>query len=144
MVKDYRWGRTYEGYSSEPAIVRSYAGEIILGMQGEPGELRTDSEKVIGTAKHFIGDGGTYRGIDQGDVVMDLGQLLEEHGQGYYTALEADVLTVMASFNSWNGLKLHGHKQLPTDVLKGSWGFDGFVVSDWNGVGKVKDRKSVV
>ena len=138
VVKDYRWGRTYEGYSSEPAIVRSYAGEIILGMQGEPGELRTDSEKVIGTAKHFIGDGGTYRGIDQGDVVMDLEQLLEEHGQGYYTALEADVLTVMASFNSWNGLKLHGHKQLLTDVLKGRWGFDGFVVSDWNGVGQVK------
>jgi beta-glucosidase len=138
VVKDYRWGRTYEGYSNESPIVRSYAGEIVLGMQGEPGELRTDSEKVIGTAKHFIGDGGTYRGIDQGEVTMDLERLLEEHGQGYYTALDADVLTVMASFNSWNGLKLHGHKQLLTDVLKGRLGFDGFVVSDWNGVGQVE------
>ncbi|MDG1163960.1 MAG: glycoside hydrolase family 3 N-terminal domain-containing protein [Porticoccaceae bacterium] len=137
VVKDYRWGRTYEGYSSESPIVRSYAGEIVKGMQGEPGELRTNSERVIGTAKHFIGDGATYRGIDQGEVTMDLEQLLEEHGQGYYKALDAGVQTVMASFNSWNGLKLHGHKQLLTDVLKGSMGFDGFVVSDWNGIGQV-------
>ena len=138
VVKDYRWGRTYEGYSNESPIVRSYAGEIVLGMQGEPGELRTNSEKVIGTAKHFIGDGGTYKGVDQGNTVLDLEQLLEEHGQGYYTAIDADVLTVMASFNSWNGLKLHGHKELLTDVLKGRLGFDGFVVSDWNGIGQVE------
>ncbi|MGB2040956.1 MAG: glycoside hydrolase family 3 protein [Porticoccaceae bacterium] len=137
VVKDNRWGRTYEGYSSESDIVRAYAGEIVLGMQGKPGELRTNTEKVIGTAKHFIGDGGTYRGIDQGDVIMDLDQLLEEHGQGYYTALDAGVQTVMASFNSWNGKKLHGHKQLLTDVLKDQMGFDGFVVSDWNGIGQV-------
>ena len=138
VVKDYRWGRTYEGYSNESPIVRSYAGEIVLGMQGEPGELRTNSEKVIGTAKHFIGDGGTYKGVDQGNTVLDLEQLLEEHGQGYYTAIDADVLTVMASFNSWNGLKLHGHKELLTDVLKGRLGFDGFVVSDSNGIGQVE------
>lgn len=138
VVKDNRWGRTYEGYSNQSSIVRSYAGEIVLGMQGEPGELRSNTEKVIGTAKHFIGDGGTFRGIDQGDVIMDLEQLLEEHGQGYYKALDAGVLTVMASFNSWNGLKLHGHKQLLTDVLKGRLGFDGLVVSDWNGVGQVE------
>ena len=138
VVKDYRWGRTYEGYSNESPVVRSYAGEIVLGMQGEPGELRTNSEKVIGTAKHFIGDGGTYKGVDQGNTVLDLEQLLEEHGQGYYTAIDADVLTVMASFNSWNGLKLHGHKELLTDVLKGRLGFDGFVVSDWNGIGQVE------
>jgi beta-glucosidase len=137
VVKDNRWGRTYEGYSSESDIVRAYAGEIVLGMQGKPGELRTNTEKVIGTAKHFIGDGGTFRGIDQGDVIMDLDQLLEEHGQGYYTALDAGVQTVMASFNSWNGKKLHGHKQLLTDVLKDQMGFDGFVVSDWNGIGQV-------
>jgi len=137
VVKDNRWGRTYEGYSSESDIVRAYAGEIVLGMQGKPGELRTNTEKVIGTAKHFIGDGGTYRGIDQGDVIMDLDQLLEEHGQGYYTALDAGVQTVMASFNSWNGKKLHGHKELLTDVLKDQMGFDGFVVSDWNGIGQV-------
>jgi len=137
VVKDNRWGRTYEGYSSESPIVRSYAGEIVTGIQGVPGEMRTNEQRVIGTAKHFIGDGGTFRGVDQGDTILDLDTLLEEHGQGYITALEADVQTVMASFNSWNGLKIHGHKQLLTDVLKDQMGFDGFVISDWDGVGQV-------
>jgi beta-glucosidase len=137
VVKDNRWGRTYEGYSSDSAIVKAYAGEIVAGMQGRSGELRTNAEKVIGTAKHFIGDGGTYRGIDQGDTRLDLETLLQEHGQGYFTALDADVQTVMASFNSWNGDKIHGNKTLLTDVLKDRLGFDGFVISDWDGVGQV-------
>ena len=138
VVKDNRWGRTYEGFSSESDIVSSYAGEIVLGMQGKPGELRTNTEKVIGTAKHFIGDGGTHRGIDQGNTILNLEELLEQHGQGYYKAIDAGVQTVMVSFNSWNGLKLHGHKELLTDVLKGRLGFDGFVISDWNGIGQVE------
>jgi beta-glucosidase len=137
VVKDSRWGRTYEGYSSESPIVKSYAGEFVLGVQGAVGELRTNDERIIATAKHFIGDGGTLRGIDQGDTRLDLKTLLDEHGQGYITALDADVQTVMASFNRWNGLKIHGHKQLLTDVLKGQMNFDGFVVSDWDGVGQV-------
>ena len=138
VVKDSRWGRTYEGYSSDFPIVKAYASEIVEGIQGVPGELRTNQQRVIGTAKHFIGDGGTYRGVDQGDTRMDLSTLLEQHGQGYTTALDAGVQTVMVSFNSWNGLKLHGHKHLLTDVLKGQMGFDGFVVSDWDGVGQVE------
>ena len=137
VVKDNRWGRTYEGYSSEMPIIKSYAGEIVRGLQGEPGELRTNQQRVIATAKHFIGDGATYRGIDQGDTIMSLEELLKEHGAGYYESIDADVQTVMASFNSWNGLKLHGHKFLLTDVLKGQMGFDGFVVSDWNGIGQI-------
>ena len=137
-VKDSRWGRTYEGYSSDFPIVKAYASKIVEGIQGVPGELRTNQQRVIGTAKHFIGDGGTYRGVDQGDTRMDLSTLLEQHGQGYTTALDAGVQTVMVSFNSWNGLKLHGHKHLLTDVLKGQMGFDGFVVSDWDGVGQVE------
>ena len=138
VVKDNRWGRTYEGYSSEMPIIKSYAGEIVLGLQGEPGDLRTNQQRVIATAKHFIGDGATYRGIDQGDTRMALDELLQEHGAGYYEAIDADVQTVMASFNSWNGLKLHGHKFLLTDVLKDQMGFDGFVVSDWNGIGQIE------
>jgi beta-glucosidase len=137
VVKDNRWGRTYEGYSSESPIVKSYAGEVVLGVQGVSGELRTNHQRVIATAKHFIGDGGTFRGIDQGDTRLDLDTLIEEHGQGYITALDADVQTVMASFNRWNGLKIHGHKQLLTDVLKDQMNFDGFVVSDWDGIGQV-------
>jgi beta-glucosidase len=138
VVKDYRWGRTYEGYSSEAAIPKAYASEIVLGMQGEIEELATRHDKVIATAKHFIGDGGTYKGIDQGDTRLSLEDLLELHGQGYHSAIDADVQTVMASFNSWNGEKIHGHRQLLTDVLKGQMGFDGILVSDWNGTGQVE------
>jgi beta-glucosidase len=138
VVKDNRWGRTYEGYSSDSAIVKAYAGEIVKGIQGEPGEVGSDPSKVVATAKHWIGDGGTYRGVDQGNTILDLEQLLELHGQGYLSALDADVQSVMVSFNSWNGRKLHGHKQLITDVLKDQLGFDGLVVSDWDGVGQVE------
>ena len=138
VVKDYRWGRTYEGYSSDPSIPKAYAGEIVYGMQGEISELAQRQDKVIATAKHFIGDGGTFRGIDQGDTRLDLKSLFDIHGQGYYRALEADVQTVMASFNSWNGDKVHGNRQLLTDILKGDMGFDGFVVSDWNGTGQIE------
>jgi beta-glucosidase len=138
VVKDDRWGRTYEGYSDEPPIVRSYGGKIVEGIQGTPEQLRTVSEKVIASAKHWIGDGGTFRGEDQGNTELSLEELLDEHGQGYVTALDAGVQTVMASFNRWNGEKLHGHKQLLTDVLKEQMGFDGFVISDWNGIGQVK------
>ena len=137
VVKDDRWGRTYEGYSDEAPIVRSYGGVIVEGIQGSAEQLRMDSSKVIATAKHWIGDGGTFRGDDQGNTVLSLEDLLDQHGQGYVTALEAGVQTVMASFNSWNGDKIHGNKQLLTDVLKQQMGFDGFVVSDWNGIGQV-------
>jgi len=138
VVKDNRWGRTYEGYSSDAALVKAYAGEIVKGIQGEPGELGSDPSKVVATAKHWIGDGGTYRGVDQGNTILDFEQLFELHGQGYLSALDADVQSVMVSFNSWNGRKLHGHKELLTDVLKGQLGFDGLVVSDWDGVGQVE------
>ena len=138
VVKDNRWGRTYEGYSSESPIIKSYAGEIVLGLQGEIGELAKNDSKVIATAKHFIGDGGTLRGHDQGDTIMPLDQLLATHGQGYYEAIDAGVQTVMASFNRWNGKKIHGQKFLLTDVLKDQMGFDGFVVSDWNGIGQIE------
>ena len=138
VAKDNRWGRTYEAYSSQSPIIKSYAGEIVAGLQGPLAELSTNESKVIATAKHFIGDGGTLRGVDQGDTIMSLQELLDEHGQGYYEALDAEVQTVMATFNSWNSVKIHGHKFLLTDVLKNQMGFDGFVVSDWNGIGQVE------
>ena len=95
-------------------------------------------EKLISTAKHFVGDGGTYRGIDQGNTILSLEDLLEQHGQGFYTAIDAGVQTIMASFNSWNGDKIHGNKYLLTDILKNQMGFDGFVIGDWNGHGQVE------
>ena len=129
VAKDYRWGRTYESYSSDPALVASYAGGMVEAMQ---------AEGVVATAKHFIGDGATYAGDDQGDARLPLETLVAEHGAGYVPAFEAGVMSVMASFNSWNGEKVHGSRTLLTDVLRGDMGFDGFVVSDWNGIGQVK------
>jgi len=138
VVKDYRWGRTYEGYSTEPSIPSAYASEMIYGIQGDVQELANNHEKVAATAKHFIGDGGAHRGIDQGDTRLSLDELLEAHVEGYYAALRANVQTVMASFGSWNGEKIHGHKQLLTHILKQKLGFDGMLVSDWNAIGQVE------
>ncbi len=138
VVRDDRWGRTYEGYSEDPEIVRQYAGRMITGLQGSLGSpdfLR--SSHVVATAKHFIGDGGTDQGIDQGDNLSTEQQLLDVHAQGYLSALEAGVQTVMASFNSWQGTKVHGSRYLLTEVLKGRLGFDGFVIGDWNGHAQV-------
>ena len=128
VVLDDRWGRTYEGYSDRPEIVKAYSGVIVEALQ---------EQGLLATAKHFVGDGGTYQGIDQGNTEVDLEELMAVHGQGYLSALDAGVNSVMASFNSWNGDKIHGNKELLTNVLKGQLGFTGFVISDWNGVGQV-------
>lgn len=139
VVRDDRWGRTYEGFSEDPQIVRSYAGPMVKGIQGAPGTPAfLDANHVLATAKHFIGDGGTDQGIDRGNNLSSEQVLLDIHGQGYLTALEAGAQIVMASYNSWQGWKLHGHKHLLTDVLKGKLGFDGFIISDWDGVDEVQ------
>jgi beta-glucosidase len=136
VVRDDRWGRTYESYSEDPQRVREYAGEMVEGLQGD---ARTDEFldqfHVIATAKHFLGDGGTVNGIDRGDNRDDETRLRDIHAAGYMSALEAGVQTVMASFNSWHGERLHGHHYLLTEVLKNQMGFDGLVVGDWNGHG---------
>ena len=136
VVRNDSWGRTYEGYSEDPEIVAAYAGEIVTGLQGDSSD-RFGPAHVIATAKHFIGDGGTQNGVDQGNTVVSEAELRDIHGQGYTTALGAGAQTVMASYNSWNGSKLHGNQYLLTDVLKQQMGFDGFVIGDWNGHGQV-------
>lgn len=134
VVRDDRWGRTFESYSEDPQIVASYAREMIKGIQGEKNSDEfLDGRHLVSAAKHFVGDGGTTRGIDRGNTQTDEKELAEIHSAGYFTALESGVQTVMASFNSWNDQRLHGHKYLLTDVLKDRLGFDGFVVGDWNG-----------
>lgn len=138
VARDARWGRTYESYSSDYELVRKFAYEHVVGLQGKP--RSSDflmSDRVIGTAKHFIGDGGTDAGIDQGDTRLDDADLARIHAPGYYAAMEAGVQTIMVSFSSVNGKKLHGHRRLLTDVLKDRLGFDGIVVSDWNGIGQI-------
>ncbi len=138
VVRDDRWGRTYEGYSENPEITASYAGELIRGIQGDVGaEDWLTGDHVIATAKHFLADGGTNQGRDQGDSIETEEEIRDIHGAGYPPALEAGVQSVMASFSSWQGRKLTGHKGLLTDVLKGQMGFDGFIVGDWNAHGQL-------
>lgn len=132
------WGRTYEGYSEDPSIVSAYADRIVYGLQGRPSDEKFMGEgRVISSAKHYVGDGGTTNGVDQGDANITEASLRDTHAAGYYTAIPAGVQTVMASYSSWRGSKLHGDKQLLTDVLKGQMNFNGFVVGDWNGHGQI-------
>jgi beta-glucosidase len=140
VVQNSRWGRTYESYSSDPALVREYARSYVHGLQGD---LKGDATAVA-TAKHFIGDGGTFNGKDQGENRYSRLDMINAHGQGYYGALEAGVQTVMASYNSWNDVaagadhgKMHGANDMLTGVLKDKMGFDGLVVSDWNAIEQV-------
>ena len=137
VPQDDRWGRTYEGFSEDPILVSKLGKAFVLGLQGE-GETLLDGNHVIATAKHFMGDGGTFEGVDQGNTRISETGLREIHGYPYFDALDACAQTVMASFNSWNGKKLHGYKKLLTDILKADMQFDGFVVGDWNGHGQVE------
>ncbi len=139
VVRDDRWGRAYEGYAEDPEIVRAYAGRIVRGLQGGPGTSAfLDGSHVVATAKHFIGDGGTEGGVDRGDNRAPEQQLLDIHAQGYLSAVQAGAQTVMVSYNSWQGWKLHGQRHLITEVLKERLGFDGIVVSDWDGIDEVQ------
>lgn len=138
VVRDDRWGRSYEGYSEDPEIARAYAAAMVEGLQGKAGTAAfLGPGKVIATAKHFIGDGGTVGGKDQGDNVSPAGELRDIHGAGYAPAIEAGVQAIMASFSSVRGEKVHGSRDLLTGALKEQMNFDGFVVGDWNGHGQV-------
>jgi beta-glucosidase len=140
VVQNPRWGRTYESYSSDPALVRSYGEAMVRGLQGQLGT----STSVIATAKHWLGDGGTFHGVDQGETRTSEANLARTHAAGYYGALTANVQTVMVSYSSFTDTstgkswgKMHGNAHLIDDVLKRRLGFNGLVVSDWNGVGQV-------
>jgi beta-glucosidase len=140
VVQNPRWGRTYESYSSNPALVRSYGEAMVRGLQGQLGT----STSVLATAKHWLGDGGTFHGKDQGETRTSEANLAYAHAAGYYGALKADVQTVMVSYSSFTDTatgkrwgKMHGDRNLVTDVLKNRMGFNGLVVSDWNGIEQV-------
>lgn len=138
VPQDVRWGRAYEGYSSDPALVASYGRAMTLGLQGELASGQPlAADRVAATAKHYLADGGTAEGRDQGDARLSEKDLVQIHAPGYPAAINAGALTVMASFSSWNGVKHHGSHYLLTDVLKGRMGFTGLVVGDWNGHGQV-------
>ena len=138
VAQDLRWGRSYESYSSDTALVAAYSRAMVLGLQGPlVAGKPLGAASVAATAKHYLGDGGTADGRDQGDARISERQLITRHAGGYPPAINAGALTVMASFSSWNGEKNHGNGSLLSGVLKKRMGFAGLVVGDWNGHGQV-------
>ncbi|HPU55820.1 MAG TPA: glycoside hydrolase family 3 N-terminal domain-containing protein [Verrucomicrobiota bacterium] len=142
VALDPRWGRTYESFSDSPELAGRLGAAAVRGFQGD---TYTTPGSILACAKHYVGDGGTRRGVDQGDTVCDEATLRQVHLSPYKSAIAAGVGSVMASFSSWNGTKMHAHKYLLTDVLKGELGFKGFVVSDWAGIDQLsRDYKHAI
>ncbi|WP_271079558.1 glycoside hydrolase family 3 protein [Aurantiacibacter sp. MUD61] len=133
IPRDDRWGRSYEGYSEEPVIAGELGASYTLGLQGDPQGDFFPAGSIIATAKHMVADGGTENGRDQGDAVVSEDELREIHWEPYVPTLEAGAQTIMASYSKWNGVRMHGHGPLLTEMLKEHAGFDGFVVGDFNG-----------
>jgi beta-glucosidase len=149
VPQDERWGRTYEGFSEDPQLVREMAGAAVRGFQGTD---LANPLSILACAKHFIGDGGTAfgsaqggRGLDQGDTRVDEATLRRIHLQGYITAVQAGAGSIMPSYSSWNGVKVSGNKHLLTEILKQELGFQGFLISDYNAIDQVdKDYKKAI
>lgn len=131
VIRDIRWGRTYEGFGETPELQKIMAAAAVKGYQGDS---LGSPNRILACAKHFIGDGGTSNGINQGNTIVSEAELRRIHLPGYIKAIQAGVGSVMVSFNSWNGNYCHGSKFLITDLLKDELGFKGFVISDWEGV----------
>lgn len=142
VARDRRWGRSYESYSQDPDIVAPLGAALIEGLQGKVGTPEhLSADRVIATAKHFFADGGTAQGVDQGDVSGDIAELKAIHAKPYPAAIAAGVESIMASFNSVNGVKMHGNRDLLTGVLREEFGFKGMVVGDWNAHGQIAGCK---
>ena len=149
VPQDIRWGRTYEAYSEDTDLVAELSSAYVRGLQGTDGKADLGSPTtVLATPKHYVGDGGTSWGssttfieqqymLDQGVTEVDEATLRAVHLPPYAAAIDAGARSIMVSFSSWNGLKMHAHKYLLTDVLKGEMGFDGFLVSDWQGIDQI-------
>jgi beta-glucosidase len=139
VPQDAHWGRTYEGFSDDTELVSQLGAAAVIGLQRK--KISADPSLVLACAKHFIGDGGTTNGVDQGDTVCDEATLRKLYLPPYVAAIKAGVGSIMVSYNSWNGEKMHGQKHLLTDVLKGELGFQGFLVSDWAAIDQI-DKSS--
>ncbi|KAJ4970323.1 hypothetical protein NE237_003422 [Protea cynaroides] len=143
VCRDPRWGRCYESYSEDHKIVQAMT-EIIPGLQGDiPANSRkgvpyvAGKDKVAACAKHYVGDGGTTDGINENNTVIDWHGLLSIHMPGYYSSIIKGVSTVMISYSSWNGKKMHANYDLVTGFLKNKLRFRGFVISDWQGIDRI-------
>ncbi|KAJ3673263.1 hypothetical protein LUZ60_006637 [Juncus effusus] len=144
VCRDPRWGRCYESYSEDPEIV-SQMTEIITGLQGDILPTRhkgvpyvfPGGRNVAACAKHYMGDGGTHNGINENNTIIDFKDLLKIHMAPYKPAIQKGVATVMVSYSSVNGVKMHANKFLVTNYLKKKLKFKGFVISDWQGIDKI-------
>uniref|UniRef100_A0A0D6R0L4 beta-glucosidase n=2 Tax=Araucaria cunninghamii TaxID=56994 RepID=A0A0D6R0L4_ARACU len=148
VCRDPRWGRCYESYSEDPVIVKAMT-EIIFGLQGQPPANTTKGtpyvagqENVLACAKHFVGDGGTIQGIDENNTVSDYKELVKIHMTPYFDAIVKGVSTVMVSYSSWNGQKMHANRFLVSNILKKQLRFKGFVISDWQGIDRITSPPS--
>jgi beta-glucosidase len=150
VPQDVRWGRSYEGYSSDPKLVAELGAAAVRGLQGKS---LSDPHAVLACSKHYLGDGGTTFGtggfnkamLDQGDTQVDEATLRRMHLQGYLSTVAEGVGTIMPSYNSWNGVKVSGSKHLLTEILKDEIGFQGFLISDYNAVDQIaKDYKTAI
>ncbi|EEF38424.1 beta-glucosidase BoGH3B [Ricinus communis] len=140
VCRDPRWGRCFESYSENPSVVKSMT-EIIPGLQGDSPNKGVPyvggNDKVAACAKHFVGDGGTTKGINENNTVIDYHGLLSIHMPGYLHSVIKGVSTVMVSYSSWNGIKMHANRDLVTGFLKETLNFRGFVISDWQGIDRI-------
>ncbi len=142
VARNERWGRTYESFGEDPVLVKQLGAAYVKGMQGAQ---LSDKTSVLACVKHFVGDGGTTNGKDQGNTEVDEATLRSIHLPGYVEGVKAGALSIMASYNSWNGVKNHGNKYLMTDVLKKELGFAGFIVSDWAAIDQINpDYKAAI
>ncbi|MGD0384167.1 MAG: glycoside hydrolase family 3 N-terminal domain-containing protein [Thermoguttaceae bacterium] len=142
VARNIRWGRTYESFGETPELAESLGAAAVQGFQGKN---LADPHSIVACAKHYMGDGGTTNGKDQGNTQCDEATLRKIHLPGYVAAVKAGAGTIMASFSSWNGKKMHGNKYLLTDVLKNELGFKGFLVSDWAGIDQLSpDFKTAI
>jgi len=137
VARDEHWGRTYESYSEDPDIVNILGASAVKGYQGND---LSNPQSILACVKHFAGDGGTVTGLDRGDTQIDEKSFRDIHILPYLESIKNNAGSIMASHSSWNGVKMHEHKYLLTDVLKNELGFKGFIVSDWGSVNDlVKD-----
>ena len=138
MPQDLRWGRSYEGYSSDPKLVAAYAKAMTLGLQGDlVAGKPLAGDHVLATPKHFLADGGTFDGKDQGDAKIGEAELIAKHSQRYGPAIERALSRSWSASRAGTGVKNHGNRSLLTGVLKDRMGFEGLLVGDWNAHGQI-------
>ncbi|KAG9457643.1 hypothetical protein H6P81_002151 [Aristolochia fimbriata] len=147
VSRDPRWGRCYESYGESPDLVERLGTKLILGLQGSPPSdhpsgypfVAVGGKHVVACAKHFAGDGGTEGGVNESNTVASSHDFFSIHIQPYLDAIKMGVSTIMISYSSWNGVKMHANEFMISNVLKNELGFQGMVISDWEGVDRIRN-----